>query len=52
MPLHSLRHIYAALELMKNSVNIYAPANRMGNTLSIEGHDSKLTATIAADRLA
>ncbi len=51
--LYSLRHTYATLELLKNSTDIHTLSKQMGNSASmIERHYSKLTATMAADRLA
>jgi len=51
--LYSLRHTYATLELIENRTDIHTLAKQMGNsTLMIERHYSKLTATMAADRLA
>jgi integrase len=51
--LYSLRHTYATLELLENGTDIHTLARQMGNSaLMIERHYSKLTATMAADRLA
>jgi integrase len=51
--LYSLRHTYATLELLENGTDIHTLAKQMGNSaLMIEQHYSKLTATMAADRLA
>jgi integrase len=51
--LYSLRHTYATLELLENKTDIHTLAKQMGNSaLMIEKHYSKLTATMAADRLA
>ena len=51
--LYSLRHTYATLELLKNSTDIHTLSKQMGNSAAmIERHYSKLTATMAADRLA
>ncbi len=51
--LYSLRHTYATLELLENGTDIHTLAKQMGNsTLMIERHYSKLTATMAADKLA
>jgi integrase len=51
--LYSLRHTYATLELIENRTDIYTLAKQMGNRAAmIERHYSKLTATMAADRLA
>ena len=51
--LYSLRHTYATLELLENGTDIHTLAKQMGNSaLMIEQHYSKLTATMAAERLA
>ena len=51
--LYSLRHTYATLELLKNSADIHTLSKQMGNSAAmIERHYSKLTATMAADKLA
>ena len=51
--LYSLRHTYATFELLNGRVNIHALAKQMGNSAAmIEKHYSKLTATMAARRLA
>ena len=51
--LYSLRHTYATLELLNNSTDIHTLSRQMGNSAAmIEKHYSKLTATMAADRLA
>ncbi len=51
--LYSLRHTYATLELLKNSTDIHTLSKQMGNSAAmIERHYSKLTATMAAGRLA
>ena len=51
--LYSIRHTYATLELLRNSTDIHTLSRQMGNpALMIERHYSKLTATMAADRLA
>jgi integrase len=51
--LYSLRHTYATLELLRASTDIHTLAKQMGNSAAvIERHYSKLTATMAADRLA
>jgi integrase len=51
--LYSLRHTYATLELLNNSTDIHTLSKQMGNSAAmIERHYSKLTATMAADRLA
>ena len=51
--LYSFRHTYATLELIRNSTDIHTLSKQMGNSAAmIERHYSKLTATMAADRLA
>lgn len=51
--LYSLRHTYATLELLENGTDIHTLAKQMGNSaIMIEKHYSKLTATMAADKLA
>jgi integrase len=51
--LYSLRHTYATLELIENRTDIHTLSKQMGNSAAmIERHYSKLTATMAADRLA
>lgn len=51
--LYSLRHTYATLELLENHTDIHTLAKQMGNSAQmIEKHYSKLTATMAAERLA
>lgn len=51
--LYSLRHTYATFELLENTTDIHTLSRQMGNSaLMIEQHYSKLTATLAADRLA
>jgi integrase len=51
--LYSLRHTYATLELLENGTDIHTLAKQMGNSVAmIERHYSKLTATMAAGRLA
>lgn len=51
--LYSLRHTYATLELLENGTDIHTLAKQMGNSaVMIERHYSKLTATMAADKLA
>jgi integrase len=50
--LYSLRHTYATLELLRANTDIHTLAKQMGNSASvIERHYSKLTATMAAERL-
>jgi integrase len=51
--LYSLRHTYATLEMLRGGVDIHTLARQMGNSAAvIERHYSKLTATMAAARLA
>ena len=51
--LYSLRHTYATLELLENKMDIHTLSKQMGNSAAmIDRHYSKLTATMAADRLA
>jgi hypothetical protein len=51
--LYSLRHTYATFELLENGTDIHTLAKQLGNSAAmIERHYSKLTATMAADRLA
>jgi integrase len=51
--LYSLRHTYATLELLRGGTDIHTLSKQMGNSAAmIERHYSKLTATMAADRLA
>jgi integrase len=51
--LYSLRHTYATLELIENRKDLHTLAKQMGTSVGmIEKHYSKLTATMAADRLA
>ncbi len=51
--LYSLRHTYATFELLENSTDIHTLSKQMGNSAAmIERHYSKLTATMAAKRLA
>ena len=51
--LYSLRHTYATLELTENRTDLHTLAKQMGTSVGmIEKHYSKLTATMAADRLA
>ena len=51
--LYSLRHTYATFELLNNKTDIHTLSKQMGNSaLMIEKHYSKLTATMAADKLA
>jgi integrase len=51
--LYSLRHAYATLELIENRTDLHTLAKQMGNSARmVEKHYSKLTATMAAERLA
>jgi integrase len=51
--LYSLRHTYATLELIENKTDVHTLAKQMGTSIGmIEKHYSKLTATMAADKLA
>jgi integrase len=51
--LYSLRHTYATLELLNGTTDIHTLSKQMGNSAAmIERHYSKLTATMAAERLA
>ena len=51
--LYFLRHTYATLELLRNGTDIHTLSKQMGNSAAmIERHYSKLTATMAADKLA
>ncbi len=51
--LYSLRHTYATLELLNNKTDIHTLSKQMCNSaVMIDRHYSKLTATMAADRLA
>ncbi len=51
--LYSLRHTYATLELLENGTDIHTLSKQMGNSAAmIERHYSKLTATMAAEKLA
>jgi integrase len=51
--LYSLRHTYATFELLNNKTDIHTLSKQMGNSAAmIEKHYSKLTATMAADKLA
>jgi integrase len=50
--LYSLRHTYATLALLDGGTDIHTLSKQMGNSAAmIERHYSKLTATLAADRL-
>ncbi len=51
--LYSLSHTYATPQLLNNSTDIHTLSKQMGNSAAmIEKHYSKLTATMAADKLA
>jgi integrase len=51
--LYSIRHTYATQELLRGSADIHTLSRQMGNSAAmIERHYSKLTATLAAERLA
>jgi integrase len=51
--LYSLRHTYATFELLRHNTDIHTLSKQMGNSAAmIEKHYSKLTATMAADKLA
>jgi integrase len=50
--LYSLRHTYATLELLSGT-DIHTLARQMGTSVRmLEAHYSKLTATMAAEKLA
>lgn len=52
LTLYSLRHTYATLELL-DGIDIHTLSKQMGNSaVMIERHYSKLTATMAAEKLA
>lgn len=51
--LYSIRHTYATLALLEGSADIHTLSKQLGNSATmIERHYSKLTATMAADKLA
>lgn len=51
--LYSVRHTYATLELLEKGTDIHTLSKQMGNSVAmIEKHYSKLTATMAAVKLA
>jgi integrase len=51
--LYSLRHTYATFELLRGGTDIHTLSKQMGNSAAmIERHYSKLTATMAEDKLA
>ena len=51
--LYSLRQTYATFELLHGGTDIHTLGKQMGNSAAmIEKHYSKLTATVAVDRLA
>lgn len=50
--LYSLRHAHATLEFMEGRIELHTLAKQMGASAGmIEKHYSKLTATMAADKL-
>jgi integrase len=50
---YSFRHTYATLELLRVGTDIHTLARQMGNSAAmLERHYSKLTATMAAEKLA
>ena len=50
--LYSLKHTYATLELIEKRTDIYTMSKQMVNSAALlEKHYSKMTATIAADKL-
>jgi integrase len=51
--LYSLRHSYATMSLMDGQMDMHTLAKQMGTSIGmLEQHYSKMTATLAADRLA
>ena len=51
--LYSLRHSYATMSLMDGHLDMHTLARQMGTSIGmLEQHYSKMTATMAADRLA
>jgi integrase len=51
--LYSLRHTYATFELLRGGTDIHTLSKQMGNSAAmLEKHYSKLTATMAASKLA
>ena len=51
--LYSLRHCYATMSLMDGQMDMHTLAKQMGTSVGmLEQHYSKMTATMAADRLA
>ncbi len=51
--LYSLIHTYATFEILRGGADIHTLSKHMGNSAAmIERHYSKLTATMAANRLA
>lgn len=51
--LYSMRHTYATLELLEKGTDIHTLSKQMGNSAAmLEKHYSKLTATLAAEKLA
>jgi integrase len=50
--LYSLRHTYATLAMLENNIDIHTLAKQMGTSMTmLEKHYSKMTATLAAERL-
>jgi len=51
--LYSLRHSYATMSLMDGQMDMHTLAKQMGTSIGmLEQHYSKMTATMAAERLA
>ena len=51
--LYSLRHSYATMSLMDGQMDMHTLAKQMGTSIAmLEQHYSKMTATMAAERLA
>ena len=51
--LYILRHTYATLQLLHGDVDLHTLSRQMGNSAAmLERHYSKLTATMAAEKLA
>jgi integrase len=51
--LYSLRHTYATFELLRGGTVIHTLSKQMGTSVRmLEAHYSKLTATMAAEKLA
>lgn len=49
--LYSLRHIYATFELLENSTDVHTMAKKANSATMIERYYSKLTATMATEKL-